>query len=109
MAAYREVAEEAGLTDLKLMADLGDRQRLDYSKKRWKKIHYFLFITAQIEGKPTDTTYEYQLSCYAFKPPIPLAEPFGELGSRQKFKGLTAYIGLTSKTCHLFSGPNNKN
>lgn len=61
MAAYREVAEEAGLTDLKLMADLGDRQRLDYSKKRWKKIHYFLFLTQQIEGKPTDTTYDYQL------------------------------------------------
>lgn len=60
-AAYREVAEEAGLTDLKLIANLGSRERLDYSKKRWKKIHYFLFLTQQIEGQPTDTTYDYQL------------------------------------------------
>lgn len=75
MAAYREVAEEAGLTDLKLIADLGDRERLDYSKQRWKKIHYFLFITAQIEGKPTDTTYEYQLHWFDFEQPLPFFWP----------------------------------
>ena len=75
MAAYREVAEEAGLTDLQLIADLGDRERLDYSKQRWKKIHYFLFITAQIEGKPTDTTYEYQLHWFDFEQPLPFFWP----------------------------------
>lgn len=75
MAAYREVAEEAGLTDLKLIADLGDRERLDYSKKRWKKIHYFLFLTHQIEGKPTDTTHDYQLHWVDLEEMLPLFWP----------------------------------
>jgi bis(5'-nucleosidyl)-tetraphosphatase len=61
VAAYREVAEEAGLTDLVLVANLGQRERLDYSKKRWKIIHYFLFFTQQIDGTPTDTTHAYEL------------------------------------------------
>lgn len=49
-AAYREIAEEAGLFDLKLLADLGFRERLSFSKRRWKKVHYFLFLTDQVEA-----------------------------------------------------------
>ncbi|MEC4805133.1 MAG: NUDIX domain-containing protein [Jaaginema sp. PMC 1079.18] len=74
-AAYREVAEEAGLTDLKLMADLGSRERLDYSKKRWKKVYYFLFLTSQIEGIPTDTTHDYQLYWFDLEDLPPLFWP----------------------------------
>ncbi|MBD2579955.1 NUDIX hydrolase [Oscillatoria sp. FACHB-1406] len=60
-AARREIAEEAGLTDLTLLAELGILERLDFRKRSWKIIHYFLYRTAQIEGKPTDTTIDYQL------------------------------------------------
>ncbi|MBF2047639.1 MAG: NUDIX domain-containing protein [Leptolyngbya sp. IPPAS B-1204] len=48
-AAHREIAEEAGLTDLKLLADLGMRERLSFSKRRWKKVYYFLFSTSQVQ------------------------------------------------------------
>lgn len=49
-AAHREIAEEAGLTCLKLLADLGVRERLSFSKRRWKKVFYFLFSTTQVES-----------------------------------------------------------
>lgn len=49
-AARREIAEESGLVALRLLDDLGVRQRLDYRKSSWKKTHYFLFLTDQDEG-----------------------------------------------------------
>lgn len=49
-AAHREIAEEAGLTELKLLLDLGSRERLSYSKRRWKRVYYFLFQTRQIQA-----------------------------------------------------------
>lgn len=49
-AARREIAEEAGLTQLHLLADFGMRERLSYLKRQWKKTHYFLFGTRQIHS-----------------------------------------------------------
>ena len=63
-AARREIAEEAGLTELELLADLGMKERLSFSKKTWKKVHYFLYRTAQIDGQPTDPTITYTLSWF---------------------------------------------
>ncbi|NET05552.1 MAG: NUDIX domain-containing protein [Symploca sp. SIO2B6] len=60
-AAHREIEEEAGLANLQLIAALGVRERLNFSKRRWKKTHYFLFTTNQIEGSPTDPYIEYEL------------------------------------------------
>lgn len=60
-AARREIAEEAGLTDLHLVAFLGARARLDFSKRRWITAHYFLFTTHQVEGRPTDQHHHYGL------------------------------------------------
>ncbi|MEL7037634.1 MAG: NUDIX domain-containing protein [Cyanobacteria bacterium J06592_8] len=59
--ARREIEEEAGLTQLHKVADLGSKERLSYSKKMWKKTHYFLFTTEQIQGNPTDPHQDYQL------------------------------------------------
>lgn len=59
-AARREIAEEAGLTDLELVAELGARQRLNYARNRWITVHYFLFLTAQEEGRPTDLQHGYR-------------------------------------------------
>ena len=63
-AARREIAEEAGLTDLKLIKKLGIRERLDFQKESWKKTHYFLFTTNQINGKPTDTQRHYKVEWF---------------------------------------------
>jgi ADP-ribose pyrophosphatase YjhB (NUDIX family) len=60
-SARREIQEEAGLSDLHLLADLGVQERLSFSKKRWKKTHYFLFATHQVTGKPTDPNISYEL------------------------------------------------
>lgn len=64
-AARREIAEEAGLTELVLLADLGQRSRLSYNKRRWITTHYFLFRTAQSEGHPSDTRHHYGVWWFA--------------------------------------------
>jgi len=53
-AARREIAEEAGFTQLTLLAELGSRARLSYNKSAWKTIHYFLYATTQVNPIPTD-------------------------------------------------------
>jgi ADP-ribose pyrophosphatase YjhB (NUDIX family) len=60
-AAHREIAEETGLSELQLIANLGARERLSYSKKTWKKTHYFLFITHQIHGTPSEEDQDNEL------------------------------------------------
>lgn len=52
-AAFREIGEEAGLLDLQMLANLGTRERLSFSKRRWKKVHYFLFLTTQVQADPS--------------------------------------------------------
>lgn len=59
-AARREIAEEAGLTRLKLVASLGSRQRLNFARTRWVTIHYFLFLTTQQYGHPKDKEHRYR-------------------------------------------------
>ena len=60
-AARREIAEEAGLSDLTMVIKLGVRERLSYKKTYWSVTHYFLFSTEQLEGTPTDEGHEYRL------------------------------------------------
>lgn len=71
-AARREIAEEAGFMQLTLCCKLGVRERLTLHKKAWKTIHYFLFETSQLEGKPTDTQHDYQVDWFAASdlPPV---------------------------------------
>ena len=63
-AARREIEEEAGLTELELMHELGVRERLTYEKKFWSKTHYFLFRTNQCAGVPTDNERRYVLAWF---------------------------------------------
>lgn len=63
-AAVREIAEEAGLSQLKLVAPLGIRERLDFGKQAWKKTHYFLFVTGQVDGTPTDKKHHYKVGWF---------------------------------------------
>jgi ADP-ribose pyrophosphatase YjhB (NUDIX family) len=58
-AARREIAEEAGLTELTLLRYLGVCPRLNFAKDRWMTIHYFLFTTRQVEGQPTDSAHHF--------------------------------------------------
>ena len=54
-AARREVEEEVGISELHLVQSLGVLERLGYDKLEWKKTHYFLFATTQVDATPTDT------------------------------------------------------
>jgi 8-oxo-dGTP pyrophosphatase MutT (NUDIX family) len=56
-AARREIREEVGLSDLRLIGTLGVLERLSYHKIYWTQTHYFLFTTDQKEGVPTDTQH----------------------------------------------------
>jgi len=57
-AALREIEEETGLSRLQLLGSLGVGERLDYRKRSWKKIHYFLVLTDQTDGLPTDDRHD---------------------------------------------------
>lgn len=74
-AAHREIAEEAGLENLQLVAKLGVRERLSFKKTSWKQTHYFLFLTEQVDGVPTDPHIEYQLHWYPLDDLPPLFWP----------------------------------
>jgi 8-oxo-dGTP pyrophosphatase MutT (NUDIX family) len=60
-AAKREILEETGITDLKLITFLGSYSRfaLDYNNednpKEYKTMHFYLFSTTQNELAPSDT------------------------------------------------------
>jgi 8-oxo-dGTP pyrophosphatase MutT (NUDIX family) len=53
-AAFREIEEEAGFTELALVEKLGVCERLGFTKRSWGTFHYFLFTTTQINATPTD-------------------------------------------------------
>ena len=57
--ARREIQEEAGFTDLTLLAFLGSRERLDYARTRWITTHYFVFLTSETAPRPTDWRHAY--------------------------------------------------
>ena len=57
--ARREILEEAGISRLEIVRFLGVRSRLDYRKRFWVHVHYFLFTTTQLEGRPTDLKHGY--------------------------------------------------
>ena len=63
-AACREIEEEAGLFSLALIQKLGIRERLSYDRTCWITTHYFLFVTEQVEGTPTDIEHHYELAWY---------------------------------------------
>lgn len=58
-AARREIAEEAGFTELTLVKRLGSVGRLDFRKRSWGTMHYFLFTTGQDMTSPRDPEHQY--------------------------------------------------
>lgn len=69
--ARREISEEAGFSDLVLLAPLGTRERLSFARTRWITTHYFLFLTRETNPHPTDTNYAYATDWFALDGPLP--------------------------------------
>lgn len=63
-AARREIEEEAGFTELELLADLGVHERLNYQRNRWQVIRYYLFRTSQSVASPTDREHDYRMEWF---------------------------------------------
>jgi ADP-ribose pyrophosphatase YjhB (NUDIX family) len=63
-AARREIAEEAGISDLALVCKLGVKERLDFHKRAWKVTHYYLFTTLQSVCTPTDPNHQYAVGWF---------------------------------------------
>ncbi len=63
-AARREIGEEAGLSQLVFLGELGAQARLNWARTCWTTVHYFLFSTQQVEGRPTDEDYDYRLEWF---------------------------------------------
>jgi len=57
--ARREVAEEAGLTEVTALTTLAVLERQDYERAHWSTCHYLLFITSQLEGAIRDTEHHF--------------------------------------------------
>ena len=74
-AARREIAEESGIADLRLVGYLGCRQRLSYDKRSWIITHYYLFLTEQVDGQPTDTEHDYRLAWFPIEALPPMFWP----------------------------------
>lgn len=70
-AARREIEEEAGFSDLRLLARLGTRERLSFDRRRWITTHYFLFETRQADPKPTDPLVPYATDWHPLDAPLP--------------------------------------
>ena len=74
-AARREIQEEAGLANLRYLGELGVYERLNYTKKTWKVIHYFLFETDQVTSHPTDNLHVYRSEWFPLDRLPPLLWP----------------------------------
>lgn len=63
-AARREVAEEVGVTDLRLVRRLGVKARLSFDRRVWKQTHYFLFRTDQADAVPEDAEHHHAMAWF---------------------------------------------
>jgi len=53
-AARREIAEETGVVDLELLANMGVRERLNFQRTEWKTTHYYLYGARGQASAPAD-------------------------------------------------------
>lgn len=60
-AARREVAEETGLDELRLLGELGEVARLGFDKLHWKPMRFFVYVTTQTDGVPSDEDKDLSL------------------------------------------------
>lgn len=67
-AARREIAEEVGVEDLKLLTKLDVKERLDFTKTEWKLTHYYLFVTGQVDVKPLEADVHTEMSWIPIDP-----------------------------------------
>jgi 8-oxo-dGTP diphosphatase len=73
--ARREIREEAGFRELRLLGFLGIRERLNFERTRWITTHYFLFLTDETDPQPTETKYDYSTDWFPIDALPPMLWP----------------------------------
>lgn len=69
-ALHRELREEAGLTAVRLVADLGVLERQNYARTRWQVTRYFLGLTDEIGGPPLEPGFRLEWWELGSVPPL---------------------------------------
>lgn len=59
-ALHRELCEEAGLTAVRLVADLGVLKRQNYARTRWQVTRYFLGVTEEVGVTPLEPGFRLE-------------------------------------------------
>ena len=67
-AARREIAEEVGVENLELLAKLDVKERLDFSRTEWKRTHYYLYATDQMDAKPLESDAHTEMAWVPIDP-----------------------------------------
>lgn len=53
--ARREIAEETGITKLRLLGKIGVLERLNFDRSNWMETHIFAYCTSQYQATPLDS------------------------------------------------------
>lgn len=63
-AARREIAEEAGITDVTWLAALGSRSHQTFERRYWQTSHFGLYATRQSRAVIRDTEHHYDFGWF---------------------------------------------
>lgn len=69
-ALHRELREEAGLTAVRLVADLGVLERQNYARTRWQVTRSFLGVTEEVGGPPLEPGFRLEWHPLDAEPPL---------------------------------------
>nr|WP_246363182.1 NUDIX hydrolase [Deinococcus budaensis] len=69
-ALRRELHEEAGLTAVRLVADLGVLERQNYARTRWQVTRYFLGVTGEAGGPALEPGFRLEWAALDRVPPL---------------------------------------
>ncbi|MCP2014994.1 8-oxo-dGTP pyrophosphatase MutT (NUDIX family) [Deinococcus sp. HSC-46F16] len=69
-ALYRELREEAGLTVVRLVADLGVLERQNYARTRWQVTRSFLGVTEEVGVTPLEPGFRLEWRPLDAVPPL---------------------------------------
>lgn len=69
-ALQRELCEEAGLSRVRLVADLGVQERQNYARTRWQVTRYFLGVTEEEGETPLEPGFRLEWVWLNACPPL---------------------------------------
>jgi len=91
-AARREIAEEVGVENLRLLTKLDVKERLDFLKTEWKLTHYFLYATDEVDVKPLEADVHTEMAWVPIDPVPDLFWPEQVELIRENLEEIKSYL-----------------